>query len=544
VAVGQTREFKVEEYQGHTGASPTAKAILLPFILTSLALAGGCVTFPAGSGGVLQEEIDEIISTPPLDQVNWGIRIVDPERGQILYSRHAHLKFVPASNMKILSTATALSVLGPDYRYQTDLYGVGSLEEGGGVLHGDLLLRPSGDPTLSERFYPSAEAPLDSLAEGLWAAGVRTVTGSLVVDVSSWDSTSVPRTWMVADLPTAYAATGGAFAIAEGVLSVEVTAGVLEGAQAQARWWPSLGGEFISTGFVTVHPDSSARGLDIQYLPESRRLKIGGRIRVGEVDTVQVSQRDPVRLASAALLQALERRGIEVQSGVRIAWDAGEAVGPGSCTTGRTIADSSTLGDALQDPETSTPPAQECADATRITGLSSPPMAEIVRAILEPSQNWMAEQLVRTLGEERGQKGSWREGFQVERDFLTQEVRVDSLDITYHDGSGMSAYNLVTPRAMVRVLEYMRASSNSGIFRNALASPGEEESTLRSRLSTLESRVFAKTGTLTHVNSLSGYVFTDSGRELIFSVLSNGSGLSSGEVRVAIDRVIEAAARH
>jgi len=526
------------------GASSAAQAILRSVFLLLLALPGGCASFPAGAGGVLQEEIDQIISNPPLDQVNWGIRIVDPERGQILYNRHAHLKFVPASNMKILSTATALSLLGPDYRYQTDFFGVGSFEEGGRVLNGDLLLRAGGDPTLSQRFYPSAEAPLDSLAEGLWVAGVRTVTGSLVVDVSTWDSTSVPGSWMVQNLSGSSGATGGAFAIAEGVLTVEVTAGSEEGSPAQARWWPSLGDEFISVGFVTVHPDSSTRGRTIQYLPESRRLIVGGRIRAGEVDTIRFSQRDPVRLASAALVRAIELRGVEIQGGNRVAWDLGEPVGPGSCTTGWTMADSATPGEPSQELEEGIESDQGCFDATRITGLTSPPMTEIVKAILEPSQNWMTEQLVRTLGAERGQEGSWREGFRVEQEFLTQEVGVDSLDITYRDGSGLSAYNLVTPRAMIRILEYMRASSHSGSFRNALASPGEEESTLRNRLLSLGSRVFAKTGTITHVNSLSGYVFTDSGRELIFSILTNGSGLPSGEVRTAIDRVIEVVARH
>ena len=531
-------------YQSPIGASPTTQAALFSFVLTSLAFAGGCATFPSGSGGILQEEIDEIISAPPLDQVNWGIRIVDPDRGQILYSRHAHRKFVPASNMKILSTATALSVLGPDYRYQTDLHGVGSFEEGGRVLHGDLLLRATGDPTLSDRFYPSAEAPMDSLAEGLWAAGVRTVTGSLVVDVSSWDSTSVPGSWMVQNLSGTSGATGGAFAIAEGVLTVEVTAGKEPGAPAQARWWPFLGDEFISVSFVTLHPDSSGGDRSVHYLPESRRLKIEGQIRAGDVDTIRVSQRDPVRLASAALLRALERRGIEIQGGNRVTWDVGEPVGPGSCTTGRTTADLDPSGDALPDSEGSAAQVPECPDATRITGFSSPPMAEIVKAILEPSQNWMTEQLVRTLGMEGGRRGSWREGFRVERNFLTQEVGVDSLDVTYRDGSGLSAYNLVTPRAIVRILEYMRASSNSGAFRSALASPGEEESTLRNRLLELGSRVFAKTGTITHVTSLSGYLFTDSGKELIFSILTNGSGLSSREVRASIDRIVEAAARH
>jgi len=505
-----------------------SRKLLLSTLLGSLALVSGCATFRSGSGGILQEEIDEIIATPPLDQVNWGIRIVDPTRGQILYSRHAHRKFVPASNMKILSTATALSMLGPDYQYQTGLYGVGSLTEGGAVLDGDLLLRASGDPTLSERFYPSAEAPLDSLAEGLRAWGIRTVTGSLVVDVSAWDSTTVPGSWMVQNLSGTSGATGGAFSIGEGVLSIEVTAGTEEGAPAEARWWPSLEDEFITVGFVTAPPDSSTRGRSVEYLPESRHLKIQGRIKLGEADTVRIAQRDPVRLASAALLNALEKRGIQVLGGMRIAWDRGESVGPGSCVTG----------------PSSNPDPGTCPDAIYITGLTSPPMAEIVKAILEPSQNWMTEQLVKTLGSERGEEGSWKEGFLVEREFLSDEVGVDSLDIFYQDGSGLSAYNLVTPRAIVRILEYMGTSPNSGLFRNALASPGEDPSTLRRRLLSLEGRVFAKTGAINHVNSLSGYLVTTSGRELIFSILTNGSGLPSGVVRAGIDKVLLVVARH
>lgn len=510
----------------------------------------GCVTMASGGGGILQDEILQVIGEPPLDQVNWGIRVVDPERGQILYNRHAHLKFVPASNMKLLPTATALSLLGPGFRFQTDLYGVGEFQEGGTTLDGDLLLRTGGDPTLSDRFYPSASAPLDSLAEEVWNSGVRRITGSLVVDVSAWDSTSVPGTWEVDDLPTTSAATGGAFSIGEGVIGIEVTAGPSEGTPAQARWWPASDNDFLSVSFVTVHPDSSRRGRTTEYLPESRRLRISGRIPAGTVDTIWVSQRDPVRFASMALFRSLERRGIRIDGGLRIAWDPGEPVGPGNCRTGPAASPGTGEGspgrretDRAQVPRLALE-RDDCPDARILSNLQSPPLAEVVQGILEPSQNWMAEQLVRALGFELGEEGSWREGFRVQEKFLTEEVGVDTLDIVSRDGSGMSRQNLVTPRAIVRILEYMRASSNAGIFRNALASPGEEHGTLRNRLQALESRVFAKTGTLTHVTSLSGYLFTDSGRELIFSILTNGSGLPSNTVRDGIDKVTEILARH
>jgi D-alanyl-D-alanine carboxypeptidase/D-alanyl-D-alanine-endopeptidase (penicillin-binding protein 4) len=519
--------------------------------LASTVILGACAGFPPGGGGILQEEIDAVISRPPLDQVNWGIRVADPERGQILYSRHGHLKFVPASNMKILATATALSLLGSEYRYRTDLLAVGSTEGEGGVLDGDLVLLARGDPTLSDRFFPTAEAPLDSLVAGLWASGIREVTGSLVVDVSAWDSTSIPGTWEVEDLPATYAATGGAFSIAEGALTVEVSAGEEPGAPATARWWPFLADEFISVGYTTVHPDSSASGRQIQYLPESRRLRLAGKVRVGEVDTIRISQRDPVRLASSALLRKVEERGIRVLGGLRIAWDRGEPVGPGTCLLGRAEAAVEEEGAVITTPDAAEADdwrldsgLEDCPDAFLLTRLLSPPLGEIVQGILEPSQNWMTEQLVRTLGQELGREGSWEEGFRVERTFLTGEVGIDSLDIVLRDGSGMSAKNLVTPRSVIRILDYMRDSPLGGVFRNALASPGEEDGTLRNRLETLESRVFAKTGTITHVNSLSGYVFTDSGKELLFSILTNGSGLPSGQVRAGIDEVLGILARH
>ena len=186
---------------------------------------------------------------------------------------------------------------------------------------------------------------------------------------------------------------------------------------------------------------------------------------------------------------------------------------------------------------------ERTADSQRLATLTSPPLWEIVEAILEPSQNWMTEQLVHVLGLEFGEEGSWREGFDVEQDFLFFEVGVDTLDIHYQDGSGLAAYNLVTPRAMVRILEYMGDSPHGELFRLALAEPGEEGGTLSDRLPGLEGSLFGKTGTISHVNSLSGYLTTYSGRELIFSILTNGSGLSSGLVRSSIDQVVQAVAR-
>ena len=186
---------------------------------------------------------------------------------------------------------------------------------------------------------------------------------------------------------------------------------------------------------------------------------------------------------------------------------------------------------------------RECPNAGPILTLESPPLSELIAGILKPSQNWMTEQLIRTLGAELGEEGSWSEGIVVISEFLTEVVGIDSLDISPRDGSGLSAYNLVTPRALVRILQYLSSNQNNGTYRSALATPREEDSTLQERLSGLEGRVFAKTGTISNVNSLSGYLTRDDGSEVIFSILSNGSGLPSGQVRDAIDDIVRILAR-
>lgn len=494
----------------------------------------GCATLPGGGGPSLETQIDAIIDAPPLHQVHWGILVVEADGGKVLYQRNPHRKFVPASNMKILSTAAALSLLGPDFRYETSLWAAGEVDRETSTLEGDLVLIPSGDPTLSRRFYPTASAPLNSLAAQVRNAGVRTVTGSLVIDASTWDSTSVRGDWMVGDLPWRSAATGGVFAIGEGEIVLEVRAASEEGLPAQVRWWPPTEPDFLAASFLTSHPDSSVRR-QAHYRPESRRLRVEGHVPAGSIDTLSVAQRNPVELASVALLRALERQGIEVRGGLRIAWDSGEAVGPRGCTTGPSI------DGGLGAPDETA--LLGCPWDAELARLSSPPLSEIVEAILEPSQNWMTEQLVRTLGAEIGERGGWREGFEVEREFFTEVVGVDSLDLTFRDGSGLDAYNLVTPRAMVQILRFMRESEHAALYRAALAEPGEEDGTLRTRLDGLEGRVFAKTGTITHVNSLSGYLVGRDDRELIFSILTNGSGLSSRLVRAGIDRVVQAVAR-
>jgi D-alanyl-D-alanine carboxypeptidase/D-alanyl-D-alanine-endopeptidase (penicillin-binding protein 4) len=502
--------------------------------LATLAVAtllSGCATLGIGGPHVDRGAIEGVIETSPIDQIHMGILAVDAETGRTLYSRNAHRKFVPASNQKVLVTATALSLLGPDHRFRTELRSEGVRH--GDVLAGDLELITSGDPSFSDRYWGSGTHALVALADSLRATGVTYVAGSGIVDVAAWDSATVGPTWEVEDLRYVYGSTGGAFAIDEGEIRVIVEAGPAVGDPARVSWAPMGTTDFVESRIGTVPADSSRR-VHANYLPESRRLVLEGTIRHGTVDTVSFAQRDPVRQAVAVLASAVERAGIEVEGGWTIRWTR-----PDPLDQDASLCPVTETGDGGAYCEHAT----AAAGVGTLTFMESPPLSELIGGILKPSQNWMTEQMIRALGARYGSEGSWSEGVGVVEAYLVNEVGVDPLDISARDGSGLSAYNLVTPRAIVRILQEMREGPFADDFRLALAEPGQDGSTLERRLLEFQGRVFAKTGTISNVNSLSGYLVRNDGREVIFSVLTNGSGLPASQVRAAIDDVVRGLAR-
>jgi D-alanyl-D-alanine carboxypeptidase/D-alanyl-D-alanine-endopeptidase (penicillin-binding protein 4) len=492
---------------------------------------------------------DSIVSTPPLHRAHIGIEVYDPVAKRVLYRHNAERHFVPASNQKYWPTTTALQVLGPDWRYRTPILGVG-FDASSGTAQA-LVVVGRGDPTFSERFHapdpvvigPSGDtvrarpdpavshrkdlAVLDSLADSLVAKGVKRVAGDLIVDASLFDDAIIPGAWTFGNLNGTSAPPTGAFVVAEGVMRVNVEPGPQIGAPAVVTPWAPAGIVPIANRLVTGEaatppgpgePRGGGRGrMSTERGPWNDTLRLEGSVPVnGEPELVRVPMTDPVVFAARALADALRGRGIAIDGGVRVVRDSAEAA---SLREGR-------VGDAAVP-----------LSVGELTAWSSPPLALIVRNILQPSQNWIAEQLLRTLGAEKRGRGSWRDGIAVEMEFLTGTVGIDSTALGMNDGSGMSPQNLVTPHAIVQLLEYALTAPWGQVFHDALTGPGRP-GTLSNRLRGLEGRAFGKTGTLNSVNAVSGYVTTPEGRQLIFSMISNASGLGGGPVVSAIDGMI------
>ena len=483
-------------------------------LLLLLAMAGCVRSGPAAPAPGRLSLAAAIADGGELAGAQWGLLAVELATGDTLVSRNPALRFVPASTLKIATTIAALDLLGPGYRWSTELWAAGSIDSASAMLHGDLVIPGTGDPTLSQRWWPAEREPLSLLVAGTRNRGISHVTGTLVVDASHWDSTSVQESWMVGDLPLAFSATGGTFVIGEGETHVEVEGGNAPGDVPTVRWWPPGEDDFLASRLTTT--DDTVLAVRASYLPESRRLVLTGTVPVGLVDTLSFATRDPVRQAAAALHRSLVAGGVSVEGGWRVAWEPGERFGL-DCVTGM---------------------APPCETGELLAALPSPTLLEVAEGSLGPSQNWIAEQILRTVGASVGERGGWDAATAAVRRYLVDSVELDSLDVRLVDGSGLSTQDLLTPRALVHLLGYARSRPWGDGYRAALAEPGEKGSTLEDRLQELKGRVFAKTGTQTNVAALAGYVIDEGGREIALAVLVNGSNLPAPRTRAAIDRIV------
>ena len=451
----------------------------------------------------LARRIDAIIDRAPLNRAHWGIEVRDARTDQVLYRNNADRHFVPASNLKLVVSAAALHLLGPDFRFRTTVHGTSPVDNG--VLRGDLVLYGRGDPTIGPRYAPSRAAIWEMLADSLRARGVRHVSGGMIADQSAWDTAAVRPDWENYDLLWWYGAPTGALGFNDNSVDFALRPGARVGAPARIEAEPRTASYTFQNRTVTVAA-GRPRTLDFARAPGTNQIFAYGEIPLDAPPrTESVAVVRPGEFAAVAFREALERRGITLgKPGVQL------------------------VSDPLRSP---------ARDAPVLAEHHSPPLPQIIGPILGTSQNWYAEQLLKTLGKERRGEGSWEAGIAVEREFLIREVGIDSLAFVLRDGSGLSAGNLVTPHVLVQILAWARTAPHGQVFRAALPVSGSSGS-LRSRLTDLPGQVRAKTGYIGNVDSLSGYLTLRDGRELVFSIIANASGLPSSRMKNAIDDVV------
>jgi serine-type D-Ala-D-Ala carboxypeptidase/endopeptidase (penicillin-binding protein 4) len=429
-----------------------------------------------------------------------GVLVVSLERGDTLFAFNPDALLAPASNMKLFSTAAALYYLGPEFRYTTYVLGTGELTDG--VLHGDLILYGTGDPTMSRRMLSGSVTPLRELADTLRARGVREVRGDVVGDGSYFDAEWLGRGWSSDNFGAWYSAPVGALSVAENVASVRVLPAPTPGAPARITTVPATQGLSIVNRTTTIPSGQTS----IRFDHQPTGLVVSGRIarnHPGIERSMPIV--DPTDFTAAVFRRVLEEQGVQVHGGVRTVHEAEHS--PVSLAN-----HSARNGNPHPHPH------------PRVLAIHlSPRMAEMVSVTNHVSHNLFAEALLKTVGRVALGEGSFDGGARAIRYFLECEAGIDSTAVAIVDGSGLSPLNRVSARGTIQLLDLMTRSEHWETFLSSLPEAGHRRPRGLQRMhgSAAERNLRAKTGTIRTVSSLSGYVRSADGELLAFSILAN-----------------------
>ncbi|HEY7194377.1 MAG TPA: D-alanyl-D-alanine carboxypeptidase/D-alanyl-D-alanine-endopeptidase [Gemmatimonadales bacterium] len=476
----------------------------------------------SAQGGSLQQRLSRLLDQPPFDRATWNIYAQD-DRGRVLFNRNGDRFSVPASNTKLIVAAAATVLLPPDFRVRTSLYINGTITNG--VLLGDLIVYGRGDPTWSERCYAvdtlaagacdSTWTAVDAIADSLRAKGVKRITGRIVGDGSYFEPMLTHPGWNSFDLNWWYAAPVSGLGFHDNSVDFRIGPGPFVDAPPVISWTPDLSMFSFENRARTVPNDSSTTiGDNFFRKPGSLDIWAEGTVSLSRSPWIEsFALPDPGLYAARALEASLQRKGI--------------AVGGGAASTTDSLVYRSL----------------RCCD-NPIAEYHGRPLSDIVFPILNTSQNWFAETLLKILAREVGDTGSWETGLNVEKQFLIDSVKIDSTAFSLEDGSGLAAGNLVTPHAFVQLLTYIYRHPKRAPFLAALPRAQQPGSLLRRFVRTpLEGRVLAKTGSIDRVNTLSGYIERKDGRVITFSIQANAHDVPTRQMLAQIDSVVVQLAR-
>ena len=524
----------------HRHWSPLGVRVCLALVLAVGSLGGQVRKAEPDS---LAARINSILDTKEAQRAHWGIQVVSLDTGKTIFARHDHQLFTPASNTKLFTIAAALEGLGPDFKFRTTVECV-ALPDKLGRIAGDVILVGRGDPNLSGRQLPyqgrteRTAGPLralDLLADQVAEHGVRYVDGDVVADDTYFVFERYAEGWSQDDLLWYYGAPVSALSVNDNTLFLEVLPGEKPGDPALVKLDPFEGYYRVENRIVTVDrrapqraagggdEEGGSRRIQVNREPGGMTLELWGRIPVDDAGAHEMlAIEDPAQFAARYFRDALQRRGVVVYGQARV-----QHLRP-------------------IDLQTPAPPAPATRPRAVMATVESLPLVEDLKVISKVSQNLHAEMVLRTLSQERradigrNPPGSTAAGLAAMKAFLTR-AGVPEDEYYFADGSGLSRQNLVTPAATVRLLSYMDKSANRERWLDLLPVAGVD-GTISDRFKETPAagKIRAKTGSLGHVNALSGYATTTSGERLAFSIFVNNHNLRGGRSTVLVDSIASA----
>jgi D-alanyl-D-alanine carboxypeptidase/D-alanyl-D-alanine-endopeptidase (penicillin-binding protein 4) len=452
----------------------------------------------------LGRDIDAIIADKAFNDASWGVSIVSCDNGESLYRHDEEKNRQFASNVKLLTTATALKTLGGDYRFSTDLYINGDVQSNG-ELNGSLVIHTAGDPSISPSFGVNPQEIIQGWARTLDSLGIKSVH-NVVVDASYFDATPYAPGWAWDDETFGFNAPISSAAIFENSITVTVTPARTPGRSVQIDIFPPTAYVTLRVTAVTTRPDSVST-IDVRRERGSRTIVVSGNIATDAEPYVEhVSVERPPLFFATLVHEELKRFGITVRGSLFDAADYPEMI---NYQTLRKVAE-----------------------------YTSPPLRDIVAATNKQSLNLAAEMLLKKLGREYVGTGSTAAGLDVVKKVLG-EIGIDTEHLRLYDGSGLSRQDMIAPADIATLLRWARRASMSGDFLASLAIAGKD-GTLAERLkgTLAEGNVIGKTGYLNGIRAVSGYARTRDGEWLAYSIVVNNYSVPTSVVNTAQDLIL------
>lgn len=436
----------------------------------------------------LQEKISALLNDNNFLTANWGVVIRSLKTGEYLYLKDEDKLFTPASNLKLFTTAAGLSLLGSGYRYVTNFYADGEINYS--TLDGNLIVQGTGDPTISGRFFEgNINKVFDNWADSLLALGITKIKGNIIGDDDLFDEKGLGDGWSWDYETYWYAAQSSAISFNDNCIDITIyydrkLDSVI------VKYSPIVKGIIVINDIIPVSPGSGSTDIDIYRERGTNIITVSGTFSKGS-DTLKTyaTVLNPTLFAMMVLKDRLEKKGIKVLGNAIDIDDYGKDI--------------------------------DYSKAQYLFSHYSPYLFEIIKVINKGSQNFFAEQLLKTIGLEKKGFGSAENGILACKEWFS-EIGLNSDHILMADGSGLSHLNRVTPKQIVLLLRYMYATKNFGAFFNSLPIAGVDGTLVRRmKNSRAENSVRAKTGYIGFVRSLSGYAFTAEGEPLAFSIIVN-----------------------
>ncbi|UOE92094.1 D-alanyl-D-alanine carboxypeptidase/D-alanyl-D-alanine-endopeptidase [Alkalihalobacillus sp. LMS39] len=464
------------------------KKILISLVFSLLLLFGPSLLTASAieNNWVLETKISEIIEKEIISNgAIASISVRDSENGKLLFDYNGDTRMRPASNMKLLTVASGLHHLGKDYTFQTLVQTDGKMKKH--TLDGHIYVKGNGDPTLTVEV-------VEDMARKVKMAGIEKVKGDLIVDDSSYDSIRYPVDLPWSDEEMKYAPNISALTFTPnseldiGTIFIDICPNKKVGKKAIVTSQPKASYPPILNKTKTVHSDKN-KGITVTRKHGSDTIIVEGEIDLtSEKSQTQIAIWDPTYMTGLLFKEQLEEQGITVKGEV-------------------------TKGEA---------PAHSLV----IVRHSSPPLTHIVTSLMKHSNNGISEMLIKELGKSQKGTGSWESGLDVVTDTI-KSFGIDPNTMIIRDGSGLSHVNGIPANELTNFLYVIQKEGWFDDFFHTLPVAGIEDETIGGTLSDrmnhgqTKGNVFAKTGTLSTVSSLSGYVTTRNENTLIFSILLN-----------------------